>query len=165
MVGRYKKPSMTDEQRELERCHPELGGSRPGDRGSTSVALALRRISLIGLIAAMAVTSSVVGRDLDGRYKDSSLHDWFDHLASGKGLCCSFADGYVVEDADWQTTTDGKHYRVRVPYSAGGTQMDWVDVPDEAVITEPNRVGRTMVWPLYGGGVVSIRCFMPGSMT
>jgi hypothetical protein len=25
--------------------------------------------------------------------------------------------------------------------------MDWVDVPNEAVITEPNRAGRTMVWP------------------
>ena len=180
--SRYKKSSMTNEQRELERCrkeisrtvhdnceisdHADFGGSRPDHRGSTSVALALRWSPLIGLIAAMAiVTSPVVGRDLDGRYKDSSLHDWFEHLASGKGLCCSFADGYAVEDADWKTTTDGKHYRVRVPHSAGGTQMDWVDVPDEAVITEPNRVGRTMVWPLYGDGVVSIRCFMPGSMT
>jgi hypothetical protein len=66
-----------------------------------------------------------VGRDL-GRYKDSPLHDWFEHLASGKGLCCSFADGYVVEDADWQTTADGKHYRVRVPLSAGSIQMNWV---------------------------------------
>jgi hypothetical protein len=46
-----------------------------------------------------------------------------------------------------------------------GTQMDWVDVPDEAVTTEPNRAGRTMVWPRYGDGDVSIRCFIPGSMT
>jgi hypothetical protein len=125
-----------------------------------------RWISLFALLVATAmVTSPVVGRDLDGRYKDSPLRDWFEHLASRKGLCCSFADGYVVADADWQTTTDGRHYRVRVPLSIGGTDMDWVDVPDEAVITEPNRMGRTMVWPLYGKGNVSIRCFMPGSMT
>ena len=128
--------------------------------------MAVRRWFLIGVIGAIAlVTWPAVGRDLDGRYKDSTLHDWFEHLASGKGLCCSFADGYVVEDADWQTTADGKHYRVRVPLSAGGTQMSWVDVPDEAVITERNRAGRTMVWPLYGNGGVSIRCFMPGTMT
>jgi hypothetical protein len=128
--------------------------------------MVVRWISLTGLITAIAlVTSPAVGRDLDGRYKDSPLHDWFEHLASGKGLCCSFADGYVVEDADWQTTADGKHYRVRAPLSAGRIQMNWVDVPDEAVITEPNRAGRTMVWPLYGYGGVSIRCFMPGSMT
>ena len=40
-----------------------------------------------------------------------------------------------------------------------------VDVPDEAVITEPNRIGRTMVWPIRGYLGLSIRCFMPGSMT
>ena len=128
--------------------------------------MVVRWIPLIGFIAAMAlVTSPAVGRDPDGRYKDSPLHNWFERLTSGKGLCCSHADGYVVEDADWQTTRDGKHYRVRVPLSAGGTEMDWVDVPDDAVITEPNKAGRTMVWPLYGNGSVSIRCFMPGSMT
>lgn len=128
--------------------------------------MVVRWIPLIGVLAATAmVTSPVVGRDPQGLYKESPLRDWFEHLASRKGPCCSFADGYVVADADWQTTTDGKHYRVRVPLSAGDTQMDWVDVPDEAVITEPNRAGRTMVWPLYGNGGASIRCFMPGSMT
>ena len=41
---------------------------------------------------------------------------------------------------------------------------EWVEVPDEAVITEPNRAGRTMVWPVKTAFGVSIRCFMPGSM-
>jgi hypothetical protein len=64
--------------------------------------MVVRWIPLIGFVAAVAtVASPAAGRDLDGRYKDSPLHDWFEHLASGKGLCCSFADGYVVEDADW----------------------------------------------------------------
>jgi hypothetical protein len=45
------------------------------------------------------------------------------------------------------------HYRVRL----GGK---WVGVPDAAVITEPNRVGR-----LRGDLGVTIRCFMLGSMT
>jgi hypothetical protein len=45
----------------------------------------------------------------------------------------------------------------------------WWDVPDEAVINEPNRAGRTMVWPVYYRAVstlvrVEIRCFIPGSM-
>jgi hypothetical protein len=39
------------------------------------------------------------------------------------------------------------------------------EVPDDAVITEPNRYGRTMVWPIKGALGISIRCFMPGSMT
>jgi hypothetical protein len=44
-------------------------------------------------------------------------------------------------------------------------ELVWVDVPEEAVISEPNRVGRTMVWPIYGYMGVAIRCFMPGSMS
>jgi hypothetical protein len=121
----------------------------------------LRPISLAAVMA--AGTLPAFGRDLDGRYRESPLHDWFEHLASRKGLCCSFADGYVVRDADWETR-DG-HYRVRVPKTVDSEDAVWVDVPDEAVITEPNRAGHTMVWPLYTYQGVSIRCFMPGSMT
>ena len=126
--------------------------------------VALRGMPLISVVAAIALLMlPALGRDLEGRYKDSAFHDWFEHLASGKGLCCSYADGYVVTDADWETKDS--HYRVRVPRAAGSNDMIWVDVPDEAVITEPNKAGRTMVWPLYGYEGVSIRCFMPGSMT
>ena len=98
----------------------------------------------------------VVARDLDGHYADSPLHDWFNHLASGRGLCCSMADGEAVADPDWESKEG--HYRVRL-------DNKWVDVPDEAVITEPNRAGRTMVWPIRFDEQISIRCFMPGSMT
>ena len=46
---------------------------------------------LIRLAAAIAaVTLPAFGRDLDGRYEDSPLRDWFEHLASGKDLCCSW---------------------------------------------------------------------------
>jgi hypothetical protein len=88
------------------------------------------------------------------------LNEWFNRLASGKGLCCSFADGSVVSDVDWESN-DG-HYRVRL-------EGRWVDVPDDAVITEPNRAGRTMVWPYTADRRTNhprteIRCFMPGSM-
>lgn len=92
----------------------------------------------------------------DGRYAASPLKGWFDQLKSGKGLCCSDADGFAVQDPDWDSK-DG-HYRVRL----GGK---WIDVPDEAVITEPNRAGMTMVWPINGYEGTTIRCFMPGSMT
>jgi len=95
-------------------------------------------------------------RDLDGRYAASPLKQWFDSLKSGKGPCCSDADGSAVSDADWESK-DG-HYRVRL-------DGEWIDVPDDAVITEPNRAGRTMVWPMRGYQGLSIRCFMPGPMT
>ena len=83
------------------------------------------------------------------------LNEWFNRLASGRGLCCSFADGFAVSDVDWESK-DG-HYRVRL-------ENNWIDVPAEALITEPNRAGRTMVWPLRFNGQIVIHCFMPGSM-
>jgi hypothetical protein len=108
------------------------------------------------LIASAAVfVGSAVARD-DGRYANSPLKPWFDSLRSGKGLCCSDADGSVVSDVDWESK-DG-HYRVRL-------EGQWIDVPDDAVITVPNRAGRTMVWPVKDSAGISIRCFLPGSMT
>ena len=73
------------------------------------------------------------------------LNEWFNRLQSGRGLCCSFADGSAVSDVDWESL-DG-HYRVRL-------ENNWIDVPDEALITEPNRAGRTMVWPSRDDGKI-----------
>lgn len=98
-------------------------------------------------------------RDPDGRYAGSPLKGWFDSLKSGKGPCCSDADGNVVQDADWESQNkDGSHYRVKI-------EGEWYDVPDEAVLTQPNLYGKTMVWPIKGWDGITIRCFIPGSMT
>jgi hypothetical protein len=88
------------------------------------------------------------------------LNSWFEGLKSGKGPCCSGADGTALSDADWEVR-DG-HYRVRI-------EGQWWDVPEQAVIKEPNRAGRTMVWPFYEWTLgkplqIDIRCFMPGAM-
>ncbi len=118
----------------------------------------MKRIAF-ALILSMIVASVVSGvraADPLGLYTNSPLKPWFDHLASGKGLCCSMADGEAVADPDWQSK-DG-HYQVRL-------DNRWIDVPDDALITEPNRAGRTMVWPIRLDRDISIRCFMPGSMT
>ena len=124
--------------------------------------------------AIIAASVAVQARDLDGRYAASPLKPWFDSLKSGKGPCCSDADGWALSDVDWET--NGARYRVRVPSKSWtpskaqptpptAIEMIWVDVETDAVINEPNRAGRTMVWPLWGIGGVTIRCFMPGSMT
>ena len=54
-------------------------------------------------------------------------------------MCCAFADGVSLQDVDWDTQ-DG-HYRARI-------QGEWIVVPDDAVVTEPNRFGPAVVWPL-----------------
>lgn len=94
----------------------------------------------------------------NGRFAGANpeLKAWFDSLRSGRGPCCSDADGTALSDVDWETRNG--HYRVRI-------DGQWIDVPDDAVLPGPNRVGRTMVWPMYQNGKVTARCFMPGEMT
>jgi hypothetical protein len=103
----------------------------------------------LGLGAALA-------RD-DGRYANSPLKPWFESLHSKDGVqCCENADGMALSDVDWDMR-DG-HYRVRI-------DGQWIDVPDSRVITEPNRAGRTIVWPFFIDGKPTVRCFLPGTMT
>lgn len=108
------------------------------------------------LVFCVYVATPAAARD-DGHYANEPLHAWFDQLGSGRGLCCSFADGRAIEDVDWDSQ-DG-HYRVRL-------QGEWVIVPEDAVVTEPNKFGRAVVWPYMNTkGVTQIRCFLPGAQS
>jgi len=73
-----------------------------------------------------------------------------------RGLVAPMPTVVAIADPDWESKEG--HYRVRL-------DGEWITVPDDAVITEPNRAGRTMVWPVKGSLGTSIRCFLPGSMT
>lgn len=92
-----------------------------------------------------------------GQYAASELKTWFDSLASGKGPCCSYADGVTIQDVDWETR-DGR-FRVKV-------DGEWIVVQDEALVTTPNRYGPAVVWPYKDSeGKTQIRCFIPGTMS
>ena len=111
-------------------------------------------LAAVALCMPALVPSVLLAHD-DGRFAGSPLKAWFDQLASGKGLCCSFADGLKVEDVDWDTL-DGR-YRVRL-------HGEWIPVPDAALVTEPNRFGPAVVWPYMDAeGATQIRCFLPGA--
>jgi hypothetical protein len=113
--------------------------------------------AFVGVI--IAAGANPAGARDDGRYANSPLKSWFDQLASGKGLCCSFADGVTIEDVDWDTANAKGGYRVRL---AGA----WIDVPDAALIKEPNKFGPAVVWPYRDiDGITQIRCFLPGAGT
>lgn len=113
----------------------------------------MRTLAAIALIITVWSAPAALGRDLTGRFATTQLKTWFDNLASKKGYCCSNADGQVLSDVDWETFNN--HFRVRI-------DGNWVDVPDDALVTEPNRAGVPMVWPLRGTDGLTIRCFMPG---
>jgi len=108
-------------------------------------------------LALTLIAAPAASRDLDGRYAklDPKLHEWFEHLHSRKGPCCADADGRTVLDSDWEVVNG--HYRVFL-------DGKWLDVPDDAVLTQPNLYGRTVVWPIKMFTGMVIRCFIPGSM-
>ena len=111
-------------------------------------------LAVVALCINALVPNQLLAHD-DGRFAGSPLKAWFDGLASGKGLCCSFADGVSVQDVDWDTRNG--RYRVRL-------NGQWIVVPDSAVVTAPNRFGPAVVWPYQdASGATRIRCFMPGA--
>ena len=124
-----------------------------------------KRSLILGLLLLCSMAAHTQAKD-DGRFAGSPLKAWFDGLQSGKGLCCSFADGASIEDVDWDTVSDKTtssnvtprlHYRVRL-------KGQWVVVPDNAVVTEPNKYGPAVVWPYQDvDGTTQIRCFLPGA--
>lgn len=95
-------------------------------------------------------------RDPDGRYAQSPLKGWFESLKDKNGVgCCSTADGLRLEDVDWETK-DGR-FRVRI-------DGEWIDVPPEALIEQPNLAGPAIVWPVKSAtGKIHVRCFIPGA--
>ncbi len=83
---------------------------------------ALLRIGFAGLLLGLACQ---LGHARDrGQFANSSpeIKAWFEGLRSGKGPCCSDADGTAISDADWESK-DG-HYRVRVPATATSTAIN-----------------------------------------
>lgn len=113
--------------------------------------------SLFAVIGAVLMFMGAVAAPAHGHdHARPQLDGWFKGLTSGKGPCCDGSDATHLADVDWQSK-DG-HYRVRI-------EGEWYDVPDDAVLPGPNLDGRTLVWPIKGWGGMTIRCFMPGTMT
>lgn len=128
----------------------------------------MTRIVLFAVAYFVCVITSVNARD-DGRYAHDPLHNWFEHLQSGKGLCCSFADGFSIENVDWDTGGPDGTYRVHIcagPWKAPdqSCRAEWINVPPDAVVSGPNLKGPAIVWPYQGEqGETLIRCFLPGA--
>jgi hypothetical protein len=95
-------------------------------------------------------------------------------LSSNDGPVCQFAAEILVRSARKRQRAllllrrrlsgrqrrlgyAGGHYRVRL-------HGEWIVVPDNAVVTEPNKFGPAVVWPYMGtDGQTQIRCFLPGA--
>ncbi len=111
-------------------------------------------------VSMCGVSDPAFDRDY-GQYTQVSpeTKEFFNSLKSGNGIpCCDTSDGRRIDDADWDTQDN--HYRVRI-------EGEWYDVPTEAVVNSPNKVGYAVVWPVPTNSGNSrkyfIRCFIPGT--
>ena len=118
--------------------------------------VAFAALSIAALVALVHVSRA---RDMGhamGQAADASpeVRAWVRGLKDKSGAgCCDTADGYPAE-AEWDMA--GEHYKVRIDGA-------WYVVPDEAVITEPNKLGYAVVWYWHDfEGKLKIRCFIPG---
>lgn len=88
-------------------------------------------------------------------HKRPMLNDWLKSLHSkNKAWCCNGDDTDAIED--WET----KENRYRVKFRG-----QWYDVPESAIVDGPNHGGDALLWMDKGYLGMSVRCFMPGSMT
>jgi hypothetical protein len=109
--------------------------------------------------ALLLAAAVILVRDPTGKWAGDPLQPWFESLRNKLGLyCCAKADGNVLDDGEWDIK--GNNYRVFV-------QGRWVVVPDDAVLSGPNKFGKAIVWfRNYPGRVTPdtrILCFLPGS--
>ena len=112
--------------------------------------------SILSMLAGIALLLFSVSAASAHDHSRPHLNGWYKGLESGRGPCCDGTDHSYVADVDWESKAG--RYRVRIDGA-------WHDVPPEAVLPGPNLDGRTLVWPIKGWGGLTIRCFMPGSMT
>jgi hypothetical protein len=94
---------------------------------------------------------------------DPETRQWFRNQHSPKNgvNCCSDADGtYAQEDI-----RDGHYWTRFTTHRIGNPDMDsgWMQVPDDTVLTSPNRNGAAVVWYYYENYVLKIRCFAAGA--
>jgi hypothetical protein len=94
-------------------------------------------LAALALCLTTLVSNQLNARD-DGRFANSPLKPWFDRLASGNGLCCSFADGFSVQDVDWNTQEG--HYRVNAKLVACRTSRQRTSRQRER--HHPHHAGR-----------------------
>jgi hypothetical protein len=143
------------------------------DRLNVAIIMVGIWLLLFGFVLAICLLTGIITpadakEQYPGQYDsvDAPTRDWFKNQKSPKtgGLCCSEADGEMVEEdirngVYWirsnKTIDNAKIYRLTT---------EWLEVPDEVVIKEPNQFGRAVAWYVFQNGRLQVRCFAPGSL-
>ncbi|WLB49244.1 hypothetical protein QIH93_15120 [Bradyrhizobium ottawaense] len=105
------------------------------------------------VISLVFFVTALVGVARAHDHNHPNLDGWFKSLHSKGGAWC--CNGDDAEEAEWDTA--GGKYRVKI-------DGQWIDIPDEAIVEGPNRVGGARVWSMHQDGKPAVRCFLPGSL-
>ena len=117
-------------------------------RFNAAVGLALVHV-LIVAFAVLLFDLHAFGRDLDGRYAQAPLSDWYKAQRNQRGdVCCDRADGFTANDwgrgpAGYWAEVDGKRFQI----------------PPWALSNGSHPRGVAVVWLWFG----EVRCFTPGA--
>src|SRR5262245_46310394 len=122
-------------------------------------------MGVVGLCLALSWNPSYAREKYPGQFADvnPAVREWFNSQRNPKNgaHCCTEADGVHAEE-------DIRHDRYWVRFDAcnlatGCTTTDWIPVPPDAVIYNPNRNGAPVVWWYVESGQYKIRCYAPGA--
>jgi hypothetical protein len=143
--------------RSVHLLDPGLIETGAAGRPGKSRSLFMRRPAITRVVFALLILSApVLARD-NGQYDNVSpeVRQWFRMQKSPKtgALCCNEADGtYAEEDIR------NGIYWTRFALTKG----EWIPVPTEVVIKDPNRNGAPVAWWHFHDGKLEIRCYAPG---
>ena len=106
-------------------------------------------------LALLLAAAVILIRDPTGKWVGDPLQPWFESLRNKHGLyCCAEADGHPLDDGEWDMKGDS--YRVFI-------EGEWTGVPNDAVLSGPNKFGKAIVWFRGAKPDTRIQCFIPGS--
>jgi hypothetical protein len=125
--------------------------------GDQDRSAAFRKATMIRtMLALLVVCVPALARDY-GQYNNVSaeVRQWFRSQKSPKtgGLCCNEADGTYAEE-DIRNGVYWTRFEL--------TRGEWIAVPSDVVIHDPNRNGAPVVWWFFQDGKLQIRCYAPG---
>ena len=138
-------------------------------------------VALAVIIAFMVAMCVHQAQAHDQQMHESMFSDWLSHLHNQAfNLCCEANEGTTVQDVDWSPANEAMRCQPTPIAEAQGDKSGkfcvfikgvWWYVPDKALVSEANKYGPAVVWPIWsssGGGPITvsgIRCFMPGAFS
>ena len=120
---------------------------------------------LIVLVAATSIAAPALARYVGEPVQFTpDIAEWIRglHSPSSRASCCDISDGEFTQQ-DIRLGADGRtHWWATI-------KGDWFEIPDDAVVTGPNFLGRPIIWSVSyinidGLPVTLIRCFLPGAL-